>query len=434
MFSPLPRTVFLTSLLLLPLPACRGKPSAPSVPSATAPDAAPGASKPAATTADAGRAARPKAVRGCKLPEIRGGSDDRCSHMTWYVGIRTDLTLVKGCSLTVRNHVWVVEGATLTLEPGVKLSFDPETSLQVSNGRLVARGTARAPIILTSSKKRPRAGSWGGVGFGGDTLAGTVLEHVVIEHAGQISADGCPCADGAVDLFDTKGRVSILNSTIRNTDRSFPAVDATLGSFARFEGNTLRHNARSLKVTAETFTSISPNNRLGAPVEVSSRIESSVTWPAVDVPILLKERTMIFSRKKPAVLTLPEGARVRFAKGASLEVGDLKGGGLRARKVSFASNARRPGAGDWVGIVLRENTKDTVIEDCTISHAGRRQRDGRGAVTYHGAKLGPGIRITGTTFRDNKGAAISGVDGDCGDAAKPESRNRSHGAPLCGPR
>lgn len=75
-----------------------------------------------------------------------------------------------------------------------------------------------------------------------------------------------------------------------------------------------------------------------------------------------------------------------------------------------------------------------MLEDCTISDAGRDESSGRGAVTYYGAKPGPAVVITGTTFKNNKQAAISGAEGDCGDAVKAQSKNKSEGAPLCGPK
>jgi len=78
----------------------------------------------------------------------------------------------------------VINGATLTIEPGVVVRFEKGMSLQIFSSclrgynsetcyrddednikmpRLIARGTAIDPIIFTSNEKEPLAGDWGSV-------------------------------------------------------------------------------------------------------------------------------------------------------------------------------------------------------------------------------------------------------------------------------
>ena len=68
----------------------------------------------------------------------------------------------------LRHNTFVNAGATLTIEPGTLVLGDSETrgTLVVLPGaRIVAAGTATAPIVFTSSKPEGerRAGDWGGL-------------------------------------------------------------------------------------------------------------------------------------------------------------------------------------------------------------------------------------------------------------------------------
>lgn len=68
----------------------------------------------------------------------------------------------------LRHNTFVTAGATLTIEPGTLILGDSETrgTLVVLPGaRIVAAGSASAPIVFTSNKPvgQRRAGDWGGV-------------------------------------------------------------------------------------------------------------------------------------------------------------------------------------------------------------------------------------------------------------------------------
>lgn len=90
---------------------------------------------------------------------------------------------------------------TLTIEPGVELHFDPDTSFIVGAGGggvtsragiLVARGTATNPIVFTSASATPAAGDWEGITFRSMDPDTHVIDHVRVEYAGG----DCSCALG----------------------------------------------------------------------------------------------------------------------------------------------------------------------------------------------------------------------------------------------
>lgn len=82
--------------------------------------------------------------------------------------------------------------ATLTIEPGVVMKFEPETALKIQHyttdkpatAALRAIGTADKPIVFTSASATPKAGDWRGLWFGGVPSDKNQLDHVRIEYAG----------------------------------------------------------------------------------------------------------------------------------------------------------------------------------------------------------------------------------------------------------
>ena len=79
--------------------------------------------------------------------------------------ITSDLTLKSGNSYTLNGELLVKEGATLNIEPGVKIvaQYDDRVDyiLIEQGAKINAQGTASAPIVMTSSKEE--SGAWGGI-------------------------------------------------------------------------------------------------------------------------------------------------------------------------------------------------------------------------------------------------------------------------------
>lgn len=79
--------------------------------------------------------------------------------------ITSDLTLKSGNSYTLNGELLIKEGATLNIEPGVKIvaQYDDRVDyiLIEQGAKINAEGTASDPIVMTSSKEEP--GAWGGI-------------------------------------------------------------------------------------------------------------------------------------------------------------------------------------------------------------------------------------------------------------------------------
>lgn len=104
----------------------------------------------------------------------------------------------------VEGAVTVAPQATLTIEPGTVVRFRRTVAgadagpLLLVEGRLVARGTADAPVRFTSVYPDPVAGEWGGIVFLGSEKKNS-LEHCLIEGA----VAGVDAAFSTVSLIGT---------------------------------------------------------------------------------------------------------------------------------------------------------------------------------------------------------------------------------------
>ncbi len=81
--------------------------------------------------------------------------------------ISTDKTLSAANVYTLRDLVYVTNGATLTIEPGTKIVGEKSTrgALIITRGcKLIANGTVDKPIIFTSDQSaNPQRGDWAGI-------------------------------------------------------------------------------------------------------------------------------------------------------------------------------------------------------------------------------------------------------------------------------
>lgn len=127
-------------------------------------------------------------------------------------GFTTSTTLAKldvcVCGFITENTTWteeespyivscgvlVVEGVTLTIEPGVLVRFDQAKGMQIE-GQLIANGTEEKPIVFTSNQTAPAPGDWINVLFTdtsidatydeeGNYVSGSIMQHCTIEYGG----------------------------------------------------------------------------------------------------------------------------------------------------------------------------------------------------------------------------------------------------------
>ena len=303
------------------------------------------------------------------------------------IGITKNFTITKGCAIVAKHALDVREGATLTIEEGVKISFDTDTYLWVRYGKLVISGTAAAPVLFTSANTSPAAGDWVGIGFEEKTGAGTSIDHLTIEYTGSKSSSG----HGALELEDmrTGGRISVTNSTFQKSAQ-FGIIAGDNATFEKFENNTFKDNkSGSMNVKAEVLGSVGRGNTFSQPIHVKgSEVDQTTTWPAFDVPVFVDGDINIKSDSSVPTLTIADKTIVKMTTSSMIDVGEGNPGALVAKNVTFTSSSPSPAEGDWSGIFIHAKSNGTTIDGCTFEyfrehraqrarcdHARRRERE-----------------------------------------------------------
>ena len=111
-------------------------------------------------------------MAGCRKIEIDGdggnnnGGGGTNENLILSGKINTDRILKTGNAYKLRGIVYVVDGARLTIEPGVIIQGEKSSrgTLVITRGtQILANGTVDKPIIFTSDATTPAMGDWGGI-------------------------------------------------------------------------------------------------------------------------------------------------------------------------------------------------------------------------------------------------------------------------------
>jgi hypothetical protein len=107
-----------------------------------------------------------------------------------------------GVPFVVTSAPIVIEGAELSIEPGVVMRFDSGTGIECfewNPGSLTAVGEPSNPILLTSNQEVPVPGDWRGLLFrqsGGQSR----LEYCIVEYAGSLGLGNVTVRSGSPAL------------------------------------------------------------------------------------------------------------------------------------------------------------------------------------------------------------------------------------------
>ena len=95
-----------------------------------------------------------------------GGGGSTTDNLVLSGRISSDRTLKTGNTYILRGTVYVVDGAKLSIEPGVIIHGEKSSrgALVVTRGtQILANGTVDKPIVFTSDASSPQRGDWGGI-------------------------------------------------------------------------------------------------------------------------------------------------------------------------------------------------------------------------------------------------------------------------------
>lgn len=331
-------------------------------------------------------------------------------------GVDKDITLYKRCSPYMQpgGGIDVVNGATLTIEAGVELRFKDKDWMEIGAGgepgRLIAKGTAEDPIILTTESPETEP-TWLGLWFHSGTLEGSVLSHAIVRRGGGDNRHSKPnLLHGCVTLTGVKpGNLSIdelqvekcVNGGVRMTNSQ-----VQLGA-VRFvdtgQGFVVDAGSAGQITKPGVYEGVTHNLIRGGTVTADAR------WLPQPVPYLVEGDITVQGPGAPTLTLLP-GLELRFGESAALRVGVDQAGSLQAegtREAPIKLTSITP-EGRWQGVQFMSQTgPGTKLAFVEVS-----ETKSDAAVAVHSK---PGrVDINHSKFSRNAADVLVGCD------AKPE--------------
>lgn len=282
----------------------------------------------------------------------------------------------------INPTVDIIDGATLTIKPGVEIIFEENVSLQVNNGSLVADGTAEKPIVMKATDGNEQPGWWRGVDI---STGDNVLNHVTIRHAGAntVLTTDDQAASITFNGVD-EGALSLTNSTIADgaghgleflSGPDDAIQDFSDNTFSNIEEAPVRIPFR-LAGTIGTGTSLPADAAVHLYGQSRGRITSDLTITPLggDTPYRFTEMPRVNSG---ATLTIKPGVDLTFDKGTGIRVSALGDDpaafvaeGTAQDSITMTAPAGKEQQGWWKGIGLVGN-QTTTLENVVVRHAGR---------------------------------------------------------------
>ncbi|ACL03175.1 Fibronectin type III domain protein [Desulfatibacillum aliphaticivorans] len=289
-------------------------------------------------------------------------------------------------NVTVRYSDRSGTPATLTIEPGVEVLFQPGYGLTVGYyssgdfmGALYAVGTEQKPITFTSYAETPSPGDWKGLYFSRSTdESSTALDYCNISYGGLTY-------NANIYILNCEPPVSNCTLThssaygIRLADNVTPAI----------EDNVISYNQSSAIYTFPVGVGgMSGNAGVGNgrdAIEVAGGLlREDQTWKSQGLYYYIAGDLSVYYADRSgenALLTLGPGVNMAFASNAGLNTGyysngDYKGAlhavGTEGAPIKLYSAQDPAVPGDWDGVYFRNGTDspNCRMEYCTVQHGG----------------------------------------------------------------
>jgi subtilisin family serine protease len=249
-----------------------------------------------------------------------------------------------GSPYVFSGTVTVKEGATLTIEPGVKVQGG---YLQIE-GHLEAVGSEANPIVFTSQNDSS-PGEWRGIAVWGGTMH---LDHATVRYAGLYPGGGRPETNIHIARVQDGGEVLIENSLIAFSSASAMVVDTDAlrrvqilnTSFHRNENNEVLVTGNVINFDATLF-----------PITNGAYYMNAVTTVQEEVTLTVEPGTTVTG-------------------GYLVVEGHLEAVGTPTHPITFTSRADSE-PGEWPGIAVHGGTMH--LNHTTVRYAGLYPGGGR---------------------------------------------------------
>ncbi len=323
-------------------------------------------------------------------------SSDITSNTTWNLAgspyiVTTDISIYGATGQT----------ATLTIEPGVVVKFDPNATLFVGHpttnrfGAINAQGTQANSIIFTANSATPASGSWEGIYFRDNTNDSlSTLNFCIVEYAGQTNN---------ANVYISGASPTISNCTISHSSSYGIVILHTTSSptSPNLNNNIYTDNSiDGIRITSAT----------------ESRIWHSTTLTKDNAPYVIMEdlSTRDAVGGQTVLVTIQPGVEIRFAPGVGLVIwggagfSALDARGTAAEPIKFTSTITNPSPADyWDGVLFTDLARGnlTFFDHCIVEYTGQA---GRAALQIENV---PGnFSVTNSTFRNNTNAGIYSIN------------------------
>lgn len=295
-----------------------------------------------------------------------------------------------------------VRGATLTVEPGVRIGFEEGTGLVIGeNGSLKAYTLdfTNQPIVFQG--KEGQRGYWDGIKI----LSKNPPEYIAgieVKDAGKL---------GYGLLIGPETRFFLTHSTIHHNEGVGIWFEIR-SLISEFKTNKIFDNSESpLQIPAQLMTNIFWDNQLndGAIQITEGKILSGLEnfWATFLVPYDILDELVIYNG---STLILSPGVHLNVANDKAIRV--ISGSALRVlgegnNPVLIEGKTKSPGA--WRGILIDNSQgRASSLGFAYIKHAGSNAIAGQEAATI---KLGNGanLKIFNTTLDEGNGHGLEAV-------------------------
>ena len=323
------------------------------------------------------------------------------------ISASTTWTFIPGDSYIVTCTVTVSNNATLTIQPGVQVKFNANTSLVLGSdtaGILSAIGTISQPITFTTNDPVPAPGQWGSIAFV-NTTAASIIDRSTIEYGGAGS--------GNTNIRISSSIPTIQRSTIRQSDGygiyvSGSGVKPILASNTFDANGSYPLHVELLNFPTTLAGNTYTNNGIQAIELVGGDLNVDTSLPNDSVSYVVTSSITVNTTSNPSVtLTIQAGTTLKFEADKGLVLGPggasypgiLNAQGTATSLITFTTNNAAPAPGQWNGIRFVGTTAASILNYCVVEYGGAGVADANISVN----SSSPTIRNSTIRFSDARG-------------------------------
>ncbi|HKL03216.1 MAG TPA: hypothetical protein VJ911_06050 [Cryomorphaceae bacterium] len=312
---------------------------------------------------------------------------------------------LKDVDYVIDCFIYAFGTTQIIIEEGVTIEFTEDAGIFMDdNSRLIAEGTAEAPITFSGTEKTK--GSWRGIFI--DSYGDNSIQHAKIEYAGGTPfSSTSPVYQGSIAVASNSkldlSHVEVMNGSSTGLDLTGHSAEVSTDNLtvSGNEGSAVRVCGYQAHIFNNTSTFVGNASDYINIVENYYEIETTANWKKLDVPYLVDNRIHV---KDGGHLTLEAGVEVLFKEDAYLQAAgmfpydySLNISGTPADPVRLLAH----GDNGWGGIYYSFTPESNIVKHAIID--GARGDISVGNITNSGAiymHADPQLTIENTEFRN----------------------------------